>query len=98
MTSFFPDHGDARVTVKIIIGVLSAVIDQQVFFFVDKLQDIALARFEMGRQLDGKGRARLLAESSVDAAGEIDAKPSRVAASICPLGRLHRDTIDWADS
>jgi hypothetical protein len=47
--------------------------------------------------LNGKSRARLLAKSSVDTAGEIDSEPSRIAASICPLGRLHRDTTDWAD-
>ncbi len=53
MGSFFPDHGDSCVPVKIIVTVFSAMIDQQVFFLIDKLQDIALTRFEIRRQLNG---------------------------------------------
>ncbi len=53
MSSFVADHGHAGVFVKIVFIVFAAMIDQQVFFFIDKLQNIPLARFEMWRQLNG---------------------------------------------
>src|SRR5512139_3546574 len=97
MTSFIPDHGDAGVSVKIVILVLSAMIHQKVLFLIDKLQNIPLARLKMWSQLDGKRRARLFAKTAVNTAGIIDTKPSRVAAAILALGGLHGDAADRAD-
>src|SRR5512139_832027 len=97
MTSFLTHHGDPRVAVKIIVTVLSAMIDQEVFFLIDKLQNIPLARLEMRSQLNGKGRARLLTKTAVNTAGEVDAKPSGIAASVLALGGLHGDAADRAD-
>ena len=37
MASFIPDHGDPRVSVKIVIMVFPAVIDEQILFLIDEL-------------------------------------------------------------
>jgi hypothetical protein len=96
MGSLIPDHGDASVFIKVVLIVFPAMIDQQVFFFIDKLQNIALTGLEMRSQLNGKSRARLLTESSVNAASEIDPEPPGITAPVRSLGRLHRDTADRA--
>jgi hypothetical protein len=97
MCSLLPHHGDTRVAVKIIIAVLSAMIDQEILFLIDKLQNIPLARLEMRGQLNGKRRTRLLTKTAVDTAGKIDTKPSGIAAPVLTLGRLHGDATDRTD-
>src|SRR5512135_562419 len=52
----------------------------------------------MRGQLNGQSRTRLLTESSVDAAREIDPEPARITAPVLTLGRLHRDTADRTGS
>jgi hypothetical protein len=83
--------------IKIVLCVLSAVVDQKVLFFVNELQDFSLTRLKMRCQLNGQSRTRLLAEPSVDAPGKVDPEPSSIAAPIFPLGRLHGDAADRAN-
>jgi hypothetical protein len=85
-------------SVKIVFLVFSAVVDQEVLFFVNELQDIPLARLKMRGQLNCQSRTRLLTESAVNASCEVDPEPTRIAASIFSLGGLHGDTTHRADS
>jgi hypothetical protein len=83
--------------VEIVFIVLPAVIDQKVFFLINQAENITSACLKIRSQLNGQSRTRLLAEPSVDASCEIDPKPSRIAAPVLSLGRLHGDTADRAD-
>jgi hypothetical protein len=83
--------------VEIVFVVLSAVIDQKVFFLINQAENIMPACLKMRSQLNGQSRTRLLAEASVDTSCEIDPEPSRIASTVLSLGRLHRDTADRAD-
>jgi hypothetical protein len=96
MSSFISNHGHSGITIKVVLLVLSAVIDQKIFLLIDELQDFSLARLKMRGELNGQSRTRLLTESSVDASRKIDPKPSSIAAPIFPLGRLHGDATNWA--
>jgi hypothetical protein len=96
MSSFISNHGHSGITVKVVLLVLSAVIDQKIFFLIDELQGFSLARLKMGCELNGQSRTRLLTESSVDASRKVDPKPSSIAAPIFPLSRLHGDATDRA--
>ena len=37
MTSFIPNHGDARTPIKIVFVVFAPMVDQKIFFLVDQL-------------------------------------------------------------
>lgn len=52
MCSLIPYHGHSCISVKIVLLVLSAVVDQKVLFFVNELQDILLARLIMRGELN----------------------------------------------
>jgi hypothetical protein len=82
MTSFLPHHGDTRVAVKIIIAVLSTMVDEEVLLLIDKLQNIALARLKIGSELNGESRTGLLTETAVNTAGKVDSEPSWITASV----------------
>jgi len=97
MSSFIPYHGDACMPVKIVLVVFAAVIDEKILFLVYQLQNISLACFKMGSQLNGQSRTRLLTESSVNAPGEVDPEPLRITPPVPPFGRLHGDTADRTD-
>jgi hypothetical protein len=77
-----------------VAGILSRSAYQHVLLLVHKILPIELAHLEIGRQLDGVGRAGLLAESAKDAAGEIDAEESGVAPPMFIFGRLQGNTPD----
>ncbi len=97
MVALAPGYGDTGMTVKIVFLVFTAVIYQQIFLFSYQGQDIVLGEFKMGGQLDGQGRAGLLAKAAVDAAGEIDPEPGGEAPAVFPFGGLHGDTTDRTD-
>jgi hypothetical protein len=84
-------------TIETIFIVLPTVIDKKILLLIDQNQYVTPACLKIGSQLDGQSRTRLLAEPSVDAAGEIDPKPSRISAPVCSFGRLHGDTTRRAD-
>ncbi len=96
MGSLAPENAQAGMPVKIVIVVFPSVADQKIFFFGNELQDIAGAVLERWSQLYGQSRARLLAESSVDAAGEIDPEPRGVATAILTLSHFHGDATHRA--
>ena len=98
MASFVANHGNAGMAVKIVVAVFAAVIDQQVFFFIKQVEDISPAGFKMRRELNGQGRAGLFAESAIDAAGKIDAKPCGMTSAVRALGRLHGNAVYRTDS
>jgi hypothetical protein len=75
MGSLAPEHAQTGVPVEIVIVVFPSVVDQEVLFFGNELQDVAGAVFERRSQLYGQSRTRLLAKSSVDAPAEIDPEP-----------------------
>src|SRR4030043_205722 len=50
----------------------------------------------MRGELNRQSGARLLTESAVNASCEVDPEPTRIAASIFSLGRLHGDTTHRA--
>jgi hypothetical protein len=84
-------------SIKIVILILSAVVNQKVLFFVNELQDIPLARLKMRGKLNRQSGTRLLTQPTVNASCEVDPEPTRIAASIFSLGRLHGDATDRAD-
>jgi hypothetical protein len=97
MGSLAPEHGQTGVPVKIVFPVLSSVVNQEVLFFGNKLQDVAGAIFKGWGQLYGQSRTRLLAKSSVDATGEINPEPRGIATTVFTLSRFHGDATHRAD-
>src|SRR4030042_889504 len=65
--------GDA---VEIVVRVLAGPVDQQVLLLVDQVLTPVLAHLEVGGELDGVGRAGLLAEAPEDAAREAGLSPA----------------------
>jgi hypothetical protein len=97
MGSFAPKHAQTSVPVEIVIVVFPSVVNQEVLFFGNELQDVAGAVFKRWGQLYGQSRTRLLAKSSVDATGEIDPEPRGIATAILTLGHFHGNTTHRAD-
>src|SRR4030042_950662 len=97
MCSLISHHGHSCISVKIVLLVLSAVVDQKVLFFVNEPQDIPLARLKMRGDLNRQSGTCLLTESAVNASCEVDPEHTRIAGSIFSLGRLHGDAADRAD-
>jgi hypothetical protein len=97
MGSLTPEHSQTGVPVEIVIVVLPSVVNQEVLFFCNELQDVAGAVFKGWGQLYGQSRTRLLAKSSVDATGEIDPEPGRIATAILTLGHFHGNATYRAD-
>jgi hypothetical protein len=83
--------------VEIVIVVLPSVINQEVLLFSNELQDVAGAVFEGRGQLYGQSRTRLLAESSIDATGEINPEPRGITTAVLTLSRFHGDAAHRAD-
>jgi hypothetical protein len=97
MDALAPKHAQTSVPVEIVILVFPSVVNQEVLFFGDELQDVAGAVFKGWGQLYGKSRTRLLAKASVNATGKIDPEPRGIAAAILTLGHFHGNTTYWAD-
>jgi hypothetical protein len=97
MGSLTPEHAETGVPVEIVIVVLPSVVNQEVFFFGNELQDVAGAVFKGWGQLYRQSRTRLLAKPSVDATGEIDPEPRGIATAILTLGHFHGNTTHRAD-
>src|SRR5690606_16425182 len=89
---------DAGVAVEVVLQVLAAAVDEEVFLLVDQLHDVPLADLVVGGHLDGQGRAGLGAEAAEDAAGEVDPEPPGVAASLLSFGRFHGDAVHGTGS
>src|SRR5690606_35854686 len=83
-----------RDAVEAVVGILAGAADQEVLLFVHHVAAVVLAHLEIGRELDRVRGTRLLAESAVDAAREVDAEPRRVPAHGPVLGLLERDAVD----
>jgi hypothetical protein len=97
MGPLVPEHGQTGVPVEIVIVVFPSVVDQEVLFFGNELQDVAGAVFERWSQLYGQSRTRLLAKPSVDAPAEIDPEPRGIATAVLTLGHFHGNTAHRAD-
>ncbi len=82
--------------VKIVFGILSAAVDQQVFLLVYQIHDVPFADLVIRSHLDRHGRTSLCTESAEDAAGKINAEPGCIAPAVLPLGSLHGDAVHRA--
>jgi hypothetical protein len=87
---------DACNTPEVVIGILSRSVDQQIFLLVNEILPFILAHLKIRRELDGVGRARLLAVAAEDTARKVDAKEVGVATPMLILGSLERDAINRA--
>jgi hypothetical protein len=97
MGSLASEHGQTGMPVKIVILVLPPVVDQEILFFRNELQDVSGTVFKGRGQLYGQSRTRLLAKPSIDATAEIDPEPRGIAAAILTFSRLHGDAAHRAD-
>ncbi len=86
MSSFVPHYGYSRMAIKIVIPVLAAMVDQEIFLFIDELQNIIFAKFKIRSELNGQSRTRLLAEPSENTTSKIDAEPPGVTTAVLPFG------------
>src|SRR5690625_685795 len=83
-------------TVEVVSRALAHTGNQQIIFFVHHVLAIVLAHFEIRCQLDRVGGAGVLAEATIDAAREVDAKSLRVPAAGFVLGLDYADAVDRA--
>jgi len=58
--------------VEVILGILAAMIHQEILLLVDEIQDLRFAEFEVRGELDGRSGTGFLAETAIDAPGEIE--------------------------
>src|SRR5262245_65692427 len=82
---------------EVVTGVLAGAVDQQIFFFIHKVFPVKFPHLEIGRKLDRVGRAGLFAETTENAAGEVDAKELRITPTMLVFGCLERYAIDRTD-
>lgn len=82
--------------VKVVLTVLAAAIDQEVFFLVNEIEDLVFAEFEVGSQLNCQSRTRLLTEASVNTPREVDPEPQRISSSVFAFGTFHGNAVRWA--
>jgi len=75
--------------VKVIIRVLAATVDQEVFLLINKVHDIPLANLVFRGHLDRHCGTGFGAKPAKNAAGKIDAEPFGIAATVRLLRRLH---------
>ena len=80
--------------VKIIVRILSWSADKQVLFFVNQIFPLVLTHLEIGRELDGIGRACFFTISAEDAPGKIDAEELGITSSVLVLRSLKRDAVN----
>ncbi len=91
------DDSDCRMPVVIVVRVLPSSINEEIFLFMNELQEVAVADLIIGRHLDRHRRACLGAKPAEDAAREVDSEPFGISSSSLSLSRHERDAIDRAD-
>ena len=83
MLPFAADIGyDTGILIETVLFVFSAMVNQKIFFFIYEFQNIFFASLKIGRQLNGRGRTGFLAETAINAAGEIDSKPGGISPAV----------------
>ncbi len=98
MSPLISQGSDPGKFIVVILVVFAAMIDQEIFFFINQLQNFASAGLKLRSQLNGKSRTRLLTKSSVDTPGKIDSKPSGVTAPVFSFRRLHGNATHGTSS
>ena len=83
--------GHACIFIKIIFLILALVINKQILFFVDQRQDLFFTVLKFRSQLNGGSGAGLRTQTTINAPGEINAKPYSIAPTVFFFSRLHGD-------
>src|SRR5690606_4490569 len=82
--------GDA---IEVVVVVRSGTAEQQILLFPHHILAHVFSQLEIRSQLDGMGRAGLLAETTHDATREVDAEIVRIPAPLLVFGLLQRDAV-----
>ncbi len=88
---------NSRMPVKVVLTVLAAAVDQQVFLFVYEIEDIVFAEFEIGCQLNCESRTRLLTEASVNTPRKVDPEPQRIPTPVFSFRAFHGNAVRGAN-